>query len=317
MTVKYQRVIGVDVSSEKLDVCDSEGKLSSTIENTCEAVYKLAKAIKNREQTLVVCEATGAYEHVLVEAMHDAKIPVAIANPRQVRDFAKGHGFLEKSDRMDARMIMVFGQQVDLHLAPPKTEQEKRHQAIVRRRNQLLELKGQEENRLRQCHHSDVKVLIETMLKALKKQLKQVDHELKKLLTEVSKTEPKVDILQSVPGVGLVTTSTLICELPELGTLSREKISKLVGVAPMLSQSGKSDRKRSVRGGRSIVRRVIYMATLTASRCNPSIKTFYQRLLKKGKPKKLALVAAMRKLLTILNDMVRRGETWRSEQVTP
>ena len=115
MTVKYQRVIGIDISSEKLDVFDSDGKLTSTIENTCEAVNKLAKAIKNREGTLVVCEPTGAYEYVLVEAMHSAKIPVAIANPRQVRDFAKGHGFLEKSDRIDARMIMVFGQQVDIH----------------------------------------------------------------------------------------------------------------------------------------------------------------------------------------------------------
>lgn len=316
MTKKYQRVIGIDIASEKLDVCDSEGKLTSTIENTCEAVNKLIKAIKNREATLVVCEATGAYEYVLVEAMHDAKIPVAIANPRQVRDFAKGHGFLEKSDRIDARMIMVFGQQVEIHLAPPKTEQEKRHQVMVRRRNQLLELINQEENRLRQTHDGEIQAMIETMLKAMKTQLKQVDNELKKLLTELSKIDPKVHILQSTPGVGLVTTSTLICELPELGKLCREKISKLVGVAPMLSQSGKSDRKRSVRGGRSIVRRVIYMATLSATRCNPVIKTFYQRLLKKGKPKKLALVAAMRKLLTILNDMVRQGEAWRSVQTS-
>jgi transposase len=316
MTVKYQRVIGIDISSEKLDVFDSDGKLTSTIENTCEAVNKLAKAIKNRAGTLVVCEATGAYEYVLVEAMHSAKIPVAITNPRQVRDFAKGHGFLEKSDRIDARMIMVFGQQVDIHLAPPKTEQEKRHQAIVRRRNQLLELIGQEENRLRQSHDLDVKKLIKTMLNTMEKQLKQVDMELKKLLTELSKTEPKINIIRSTPGVGFVTTSTLICELPELGRLNREKISKLVGIAPMLSQSGKSDRKRSVRGGRSIVRRVIYMATLVGTRCNPVIAKFYQRLLKKGKPKKLALVAAMRKLLTILNDMVRRGEAWRTEEAT-
>jgi transposase len=314
MTVKYQRVIGIDVSSEKLDVYDSDGKLSGTIQNTCEAVNKLAKAIKNREGTLVVCEATGAYEHVLVEAMHNAKVAIAIANPRQVRDFAKGHGFLEKSDRIDARIIMVFGQQVEIHLAPPKTEQEKRHQAIVRRRNQLLELIGQEENRLRQSHDQEVKRLIKTMLETMEKQRKQADMELKKLLTELSKTDPRVNIILSKPGVGFVTTSTLICELPELGRLRREKISKLVGIAPMISQSGKSDGKRSVRGGRSIVRRVIYMATLVATRCNPVIKRFYQRLLKRGKPKKLALVAAMRKLLTILNDMVRRGEAWRTEQ---
>jgi transposase len=312
MSMKYVRVIGIDVSSEKLDLCDSAGKLSSTIENTCEAVNRFARSIKDSKGTLVICEATGAYEYVLVEAMHNANIAVAIANPRQVRDFAKGHGFLEKSDRIDARMIMLFGQQVDITPTPPKTEQEKRHQAIVRRRNQLLALIGQEENRLGQSHDKAVQALIREMLQAMKMQLKHVNRELDKLLTALSKTEPKIDIIRSVPGVGMVTTSTLVCELPELGKLSREKISKLVGVAPMLAQSGKSDRKRIVRGGRSIVRRVIYMATLVATRRNPVIAKFYQRLLKKGKPKKLALVAAMRKLLTILNDMVRRGEAWRT-----
>lgn len=316
MTEKYVRVIGIDVSSEKLDLHDSAGELNLTIENTCEAVNKIARAIKDCKATLVVCEATGAYEYVLVEAMHTAGIAVAIANPRQVRDFAKGHGFLEKSDRIDARMIMVFGQQVEIALTLPKTEQQKRHQAIVRRRNHLLELIGQEENRLRQSHDTVVKKLIGTMLRSMKKQIKQVNGELMKLLAVLSKVEAKVNIIRSMPGVGFVTTSTLICELPELGKLSREKISKLVGIAPMLSQSGKSDRKRSVRGGRSIVRRVIYMATLVATRCNPVIAKFYQRLLKKGKPKKLALVAAMRKLLTILNDMVRRGEAWRTEAAT-
>lgn len=316
MTEKFVRVIGVDVSSQKLDLFDFDGKLSGTIDNTCEAVNRLAKAIKNPKETLVICEATGSYEHVIVDAMQDAGIAVAVANPRQVRDFAKGHGFLEKSDRIDAKILMVFGQQVEVRLAQPKTDKEKQHQALVRRRNQLLALIGQETNRLPQSHDKAMQQLIEKMLRSLKKQLKHVDSELAKLLEALAKTEPKIGVLQSVPGIGPVTTSTLVCELPELGKLNRAEIAKLVGVAPMLNQSGKSDKKRSVRGGRSIVRRVLYMATLVATKRNPIIAAFYLRLLKKGKPKKLALVASMRKLLTILNDMVRNGEQWNSERAS-
>jgi len=317
MTEKFVRVIGVDVSSKKLDLFDSGGKLSGTIDNTCEAVNGLAKAIKNPKETLVICEATGSYEHVVVEAMQDAGIAMAIANPRQVRDFAKGHGFLEKSDRIDAKILMIFGLHVEVPLARPKTEKEKQHQALVRRRNQLLALIGQESNRIPQCYDKAMKALIENMLKSLKKQLKYVDAELKKLLEVLAKTDPKIALLKSVPGIGPVTTSTLVCELPELGKLNRAEIAKLVGVAPLLNQSGKSDKKRSVRGGRSLVRRVLYMATLAATRRNPLIAAFYQRLLKKGKPKKLALIASMRKLLTILNDMLRRGEAWRTVQTQP
>lgn len=317
MTMKWVRVIGVDVSSQKLDLFDSDGKLTGTIDNACEAVNQLAKAIKNPKETLVICEATGSYEHVMVDAMQDAGIAVAIANPRQVRDFAKGHGFLEKSDRIDARVLMIFGQQVEVLLVQPKTEKEKQHQALVRRRNQLLELIGQESNRLPQCHDKAMKRLIEEMLQSLKKQLKHVDSELAKLLEALAKIDPKIGVLQSVPGIGPVTTSTLVCELPELGKLNRAEIAKLVGVAPMLNQSGKSDKKRSVRGGRSIVRRVLYMATLVATQRNPLIAAFYLRLLKKGKPKKLAIVASMRKLLTILNDMVRRGKQWDLKHTSP
>ena len=147
---KYTRVIGVDVSSEKLDLCDSRGKFNGTIPNTFEAVRKLASKIKNLKETLVICEATGSYEHVIVEGMQDAGCDVAIANPRQVRDFAKGHGFLEKSDKLDAQVIMLFGQQVSVPIAIPKSDQEKQHQALVRRRNQLLDLISQEDNRLPQ-----------------------------------------------------------------------------------------------------------------------------------------------------------------------
>ena len=313
MPTAFQRVIGVDVASDKIDVSDSDVKIKGTKPNTAAAIRKLLMSkIQDRQHTLVICEATGGYEHVLVDAAHEFGVPVAVANPRQVRDFAKGHGFLEKSDIIDARIICRFGRDVEVHLAPQRTPEEKQHQALVRRRSQLLDLISQEQNRLGQTADSVARKMIQDMLSCLKSQLKLADKHLQDLLAERAKHDPRVEILDSVPGVGVVTISTLLVELPELGQLNRAKIAKLVGVAPLINQTGKSDRKRPVRGGRSQVRNVLYMAALVATRYNPVIRTFYQRLLGRGKPNKLALVACMRKLLTILNDMIRSQQPWRS-----
>lgn len=313
MAKKYLRVIGVDVSSEKLDLSDSENKLTGTIPNTIDAVKKLISKIQFPKDTLVICEATGSYEHLIVLGSQEAGIDVAIANPRQVRDFAKGHGFFEKSDKIDARLIMQFGQQVSVPLAMPKSDQENQLQAMVRRRFQLIDLISQEKNRLPQTHDKQMAKMIQKIVKIMEKQLGEIDKLVQEMLDKLSKTEPKVDILQSVKGVAVVTTATMIAELPELGQLNRAQIAKLAGVAPMINQTGKSDKKRSVRGGRSTVRRVLYMATLCATRHNPVIRAFYRKLLAKGKPKKVAIVACMRKLLTILNDMVRRNQPWQED----
>lgn len=315
MRSNYQRVVGVDVSSEKLDISDSDNKLPASIPNSVVAVQSLlVSKLKSDSSTLVVCEATGGYEYALVDTLLDADIPIAIANPRQVRDFANGHGHLEKSDVIDARIIRQFGEDVKVTLAPKRSEEEKRHQALVRRRSQVLQLISQEQNRLDHTIEKFSRKLLTQTISHLKKQLKEIDKHLEKLLAERAKKDPKVEILYSVPGVGAVTVSTIIVELPELGELNRGKIAKLVGVAPIIQQSGKSDKKRRVRGGRSQVRKVLYMATLVATRHNPVIKAFYMRLVARGKPKKVALVAAMRKLLTILNDMVRNGQRWRAAE---
>lgn len=317
MNTTYGRVIGVDIASEKIDINDSHAKLGGTLANSLAAMTAgLVAKIQDKEDTLIACEATGGYEHALVDLCHAAGIPVAVANPRQVRDFAKGHGFLEKSDVIDAWMIRRFGESVELHLVPQRSAEEKAHQALVRRRNQLIGLINQEQNRAARTEDALTREMIETMLSHLKKQLKDVDRRLKKSLAERAKHDPNVDILGSVPGVGVVTVSTLLAELPELGSLNRAAIAKLVGVAPFIHQSGKSERKRRARGGRSPVRNVLYMATLVATRHNFVIKRFYQRLIGRGKAKKVALVAAMRKLLTILNDMVRRGESWRASEAS-
>lgn len=311
-TRKYERVIGVDVSKGRLDIDDSAGTIPKKCANSSSDIASrfLAK-IDDRENTVVVCEGTGGYEQKLVRAMHEANVPVSVANPRQVRDFAKGQGIIEKSDPICAAVIRAFGEDVrTLTLTPPRTEQHYHHQALVRRREQLLGVLSQERNRVQQTSDPVVHNLICEMIEMLKKQCKEVEKQIEKLVEKEAETNPLVDILKSVPGVGAVTISTVICDLPELGQLNRSQIAKLVGVAPIVNQSGTGDRKRMTFGGRAYVRKVLYMAALSATRHNPVIKEFYNRLIGKGKLPKVALVACLRKLLTILNDMVRRGEKW-------
>ena len=306
----YERVIGIDVSSIKLDVADSLGKLSPLIENSVEAIAKMIKKFTAPEQTLVVCESSGGWEDVLVDMLHEAKVKVVVANPRQVRDFAKGHGFLEKTDKIDAKVLRLFGEQVKFNLTQPRTEREKELRALSRRRVQLLEMITQESNRKILCRDKATLDFIDQSIEMLKKQLKSIDKALEKFVKELEKESPNVGIIASVPGVGLITTATLYCELPELGKISRNKLAKLVGVAPLTKISGKFDGKRPVRGGRSTVRRVLYMASLVGTQKNPVIRQFYLKLLQKGKPKKLALIACMRKLLLMIHDMVRSQQKW-------
>lgn len=311
------RVIGVDVAKDKLDVCDSQGKMRSEVINSTAAVVKhIVEEIESPETTFVVCEATGDYERTLVRALQNAGISVCVANPCQVRQFGKGLGLLEKTDPIDARLLRTFGETVDLMPTLPKTEAQEAHEALVRRREQLLHLINQEENRRQQAWDKTSRRSIDSVIKMLKKQQDMIEQKIREFLKQEAETNPAVEIIQSVPGVGVVTTSTLLCDLPELGTLNRRQISKLAGVAPIVRQSGNQDKQRSVFGGRRNIRRVLYMAALVATRSNPTIQTFYKRLLDRGKAKKVALVACMRKLLTILNTMVRTGQPWRiSEKV--
>ena len=311
MNTGYARVIGIDVGSETLVVSDSRGQIKGSVRNSVADIQsEIVGKIASDETTLVVCEATGGYEHCLVDVVQAAGLPIAVANPRQVRDFAKGHGWLEKSDRIDADMIRKFGEDVPLHLLLRRSEEEKQLQALVRRRGQLNQMINQEQNRLPRTFDQVSRELIQETLAYLKQQLKGVDVRLKKLLDQRATQDPKVAILTSAPGVGQVTVATLLTELPELGTLNRHQAAKLVGVAPLVHQSGKSDQRRKPRGGRVQVRNVLYMATLVATRHNPQIKAFYLRLVQRGKPKKLAVIAAMRKFVTILNHLVRSGQPW-------
>ncbi len=310
------RMIGVDVAKDQLDVSDSAGKIKKVLKNSTAAIVKhFIKKIENPGEVFVVCEATGGYERTLVKALNKAGVSVCVMNPLQVRQFGKGIGILEKTDPIDAKLLQLFGETVELRPTAPKSVEQENHEALVRRREQLLKLISQEENRLAQAGSDEVVEMIREIINRLKTQQHMIDGLIGSFLNEEAKTNGTVAVLQSVPGVGQVTTSTMICDLPELGKLNHRQIAKLVGVAPITNQSGKRDRQRSIFGGRSHVRRVLYMAALVGTRHNPVIKAFYNRLLARGKEKKVALVACMRKLLTILNAMVRNNELWRTEKV--
>lgn len=311
----FSNVIGVDVSKTKLDIANGSQAAPKIFDNELASIKKLiARECDERLKTLVVVEATGGYETLLVETLQADSISVAVVNPRRVRDFAKGIGIDAKTDPIDAKVIARYGEVVQPKPAQPKTKAQKELAALVTRRRQLLKMINMENNRL----PSACKVIAKSLkdsLKALKKQVKALDAEISKAVENDKKSTRKVEIMQSVKGVGPVAISTFVAELPELGTLNRGQIAKLVGVAPINHDSGQHQGKRKTFAGRSSVRRVLYMAALVATRHNQRIRAFYQRLLAGGKAKKLALVAAMRKLLTIINTLIQRDELWAEPSV--
>ena len=313
----YSLVVGVDVSKAKLDIAWGSNGPLETIENTDKQIAQLLIGkIEDSANTLVVMEATGGYESRLVDLLHKSNLALAVVNPRRVRDFARGIGLDAKTDPIDAKLIARYGEVVTPQRHVAKTDPEKKLEALVTRRRQLLDLVNQENNRLQQTSDKEIQQFIRQSLEALKKQVKEIDERLAKAVNADQKNARTIEILRSVKGIGPVAVSTFVAELPELGMLNRGQISKLVGVAPMNKDSGQKTGQRQTSGGRSSVRRVLYMATLVATRFNPRIKAFYIRLLAKGKPKKLALVAAMRKLLTILNTLIKKDELWTEHQAT-
>jgi transposase len=310
----FTQVVGVDVAKGKLDFFSTEEEQPLSIKNTQDQIVsKLIARIKHPQSTIVVMEATGGYENLLVSLLHRHKIALAVVNPRRVRDFAKGIGRDAKTDPIDAGVLALYGQVARPEAQMAKSDEEKKLKSLVERRRQLLGLIGQENNRLQQTTDQEIRGYIRESLETLRKQVETIDQRLAKCVKNDTVNARKIEILDSVKGLGPVTISTFLAELPELGKLNREQIAKLVGVAPMNRDSGQVSGRRKTFGGRSYVRRVLYMATLVATRFNPKIKAFYQRLLAQGKPKKVALTAAMRKLLTILNTLVKNDVLWSDE----
>jgi transposase len=296
---------GIDVAKAHLDVAVTGEASSVRYANDDQGIGKLVEELRARQVTLVVLEATGGYQRKVLAELLAAGIPAAAVNPRQVRDFAKALGKLEKSDEIDAKVLALFAEHIRPESRPALDPATQEFQDLLARRRQLIEMLVAEKNRVHRAESKVVRRSIQSHITWLKKQLNETDKDLENKLRDCPAWNPRIELLDSVPGVGRITSMSLVSDLPELGTLNRKQIAKLVGLAPLVRDSGSHRGKRSIWGGRANARTSLYMATLVATRHNPVIRAFYTRLLARGKAKKVALVAAMRKLLVILNAMVR------------
>jgi len=306
--------IGIDVAKAQLEfACRPSGE-TGTVPNVDEGIRELVTRCQALTPTLMVLEATGGYEAALVAALATAGLPVVVANPRQVRDFAKATGQLAKTDALDAQVLALFAERVRPVPRPLPDAAIQALDALLTRRRQLVEMLTAERNRLLLAR-SAVRRDLQQHIRFLERRLREADDDLHTAVKASPAWRVKDDLLQSVPGVGRVVSLTLLAELPELGRLSHKEIAALVGVAPLNRDSGTLRGKRLVYGGRAPVRAVLYMAALVASKCNPVIRAFYLRLRAAGKPAKLALTACMRKLLTILNAIARDGTPWQPEPI--
>jgi transposase len=305
--------VGIDVAKAELVLSVRPAGAEWTAENTERGVATVVERLTSLAPTLIVLEATGGYELLCVAALAAAALPVVVVNPRQVRDFARATGQLAKTDRIDAAILARFAEVVRPALRTLPTVDAQALDALLTRRRQLLEMLGAERNRLGQVFGADKKSVRKSLtahIAFLERALGHADAELDAAIKQSPVWRAQDELLRSVPGVGPVLSRTLLADLPELGRLSRREIAKLAGVAPLSRDSGTFRGRRFVQGGRAPVRAVLYMAALVATRRNPVIKAFYARLVAAGKPKKLALVACMRKLLTMLNVMVRTATPW-------
>lgn len=310
------RFVGIDVSQKELVVAVlPEGSMES-VPNVQGKVRELCARLVSLSPTLVVLEASGGLERPLVRELSAAGLPVALVNPRQVRDYARALGKLAKTDRIDAVVLAQFAQAVQPEPRPLPSEAATELRDLLSRRTQLKEMLLAERNRLHRASPT-LKEGLCRHIRFLEEELAALEGKIERLRETQEELAEKMAILESVPGVGKVTSAVLVGYLPELGKLSGKEIAALVGVAPFNQDSGKKRGHRRVWGGRGQVRTVLYMATVAAVRCNMVIRSFYRRLREAGKPVKVALVACMRKLLVILNAMVRDGRTWNPGLATP
>lgn len=312
--------VGIDVSKKHLDVAvcheSADGRTDEDIRevgrftNEASGIESLTDRLQGLEPKRIVLEATGGYERPVAAALAAAGLPVAVVNPRQTRDFARATGRLAKTDEIDARVLAFFGERIRPEVRPVASSDQEAFAALVARRRQLQEMKTAEENRLPTAPSDAVRRDIEEHLSFLEDRLAETEQQIEEAVEESPMWQEEEQLLCSVPGVGQATAHVLLAELPELGEANRQEIAKLVGVAPLNADSGQRRGQRTTWGGRASVRSALYMATLVATRHNKRIQHFYQRLLDRGKAKKKALVACMRKLLVILNTMVKNRTPW-------
>lgn len=308
---RRERHVGIDIGKSMLDACIFELDIYLQYSNTPEGIRALLKKLSRYNLTRVLVEATGGYERCLVEACAEKELPVVIIQPTQVRQFAKAQGIIAKTDKMDSRLIAQFGAVMKPEVRPLNSKKVRYIRDLLARKRQLNEMRTQELNR----QHKAPAMLVSThkrLLKVLDKEIEGINKLLAKAVNEVTEWQRTYEILNSVPGVGDGVTFTLLGELPELGQLSPRKIAALCGLAPFNRDSGIMKGRRRIKGGRAPIRTVLYMAMLSAIQCNPVMKKFYKKLVEQGKHKKVALTACMRKMMTILNAMVRDNCEWQA-----
>ena len=306
--------VGIDVSKRNLDVAVRPTHELWRACNDDDGIASLITRLQQLRPALIVLEATGGYEELLVIALVAAKLAVAVINPRQARDFAKATGTLAKTDKIDAHVLAHFAEGVRPTPRPMPDEQSRQFSQVLARRRQLVEMLTAEKNRFKMVSRPLLRSRIRAHMDWLQSELDQTNADLSDLIHQSPMWRERDHILQSTPGVGPVVSCTLLADLPELGTLDRKQIAALVGVAPLNRDSGMLRGKRCIWGGRAQVRSALYMAAVSASRHNPVIREFYQRLCNAGKRKKVALVACMHKLLVILNAMIKNSTVWRLDR---
>jgi transposase len=304
--------VGIDVSKAWLDVAVHEQKETTRFRNDEAGIASLVQVLKKLNPRLIVLEPTGGFEMLVLAELSQAGLPVAVVNGKRVRDFAKATGQLAKTDKLDARVLAHFAAAIRPEVRSLRNEEEEQLTALLTRRRQILDMLTVEKNRLVTVR-AKMRPDLEAHIHWLSNNLKELDQEIEEFVKGSPLWKEKDTLLQSVPGVGPVTSATMLGMLPELGHLNRQEIAALVGVAPFNKDTGGKQGKRRIFGGRADVRSVLYMAALSAKKHNPFIRTFYQRLIQHGKEKKVALTACMRKLLVILNAMLRTNQPWRSQ----
>ena len=307
-----QIFVGMDVSKAWLDIAVHEKEETFRASNDEIGIAGLVKRLKKLKASLIVLEPTGGFEMLVVAQLTHAGLPVAVVNAKRVRDFARATGQIAKTDKLDAKVLAHFAAAVRPAIRSLRTEQEEQLTALMTRRRQVIDMLTVEKNRLVTVR-AKMRTEIEAHLQWLSNSLKKLDQEIEEFVESLPVWKEKDALLQSVPGIGRISSATLLAMLPELGLLNRQEIAALVGVAPVNKDSGQKRGRRRVYGGRADVRSVLYMAALSAKKFNPVIRKFYERLIQHGKEKKVALTACMRKLLVILNAMLHSNQPWRAQ----
>jgi transposase len=302
--------VGIDISKNRLDVALNPGDQTFFCPNTPDGMQKLVRRLQELKPQIILLEATGGYEFLVVAALREALLPACFINPRLVRSFARSASIAAKTDRLDAKVLALFACRMRPQPRPLPDEKQQELKHLMTRRRQLLDMIQVENNRLEHAHFPRIRQSLQKNIEFLKGQLAALDRETDDFIHQNPLWVEQSQLLTTVPGVGPGTALSLAAYLPELGRLDRRQISSLAGLAPFNRDSGQWRGQRHIEGGRSRLRQALYMATLAATRYNPVIQACYQRLLVQGKAKKVALVACMRKLLTILNAMVRNKQTW-------